>query len=73
MPALIPVTTPNASTVPVPGTVLLQVPPPVKSVSAVVAPAQTVAVPVIAAGVAGNEFTVTIVVAAILPQLFDSV
>ena len=66
-----PVTTPEVFTVPTPVLVLLHTPPVVASVNAVVAPAaHTIAVPVIEAGVTGSGFTVTIFVAATLPQLF---
>ena len=66
-----PVTTPEVFTVPTTVLVLLHTPPTVASVNAVVAPpAHTIAVPVIDAGVTGNGLTVTIFVAAALPQLF---
>ena len=52
----IPVTTPVADTVPAAGLLLLQVPPPVRSVNAVVKPAHTDNVPVIPTG---TGFTVT--------------
>ena len=65
MPARTPDTLPELLTVAIPGETELHVPPPVTSLNAVVAPAQTVAVPSTAVG---TEFTVTIVVAAMLPQ-----
>ena len=71
VPAAIPVTVPEAFTVPDVTLVLLHAPPPVTSVSTVIAPpAHTTTIPVIAAGFMGNGFTVTTVVAARLPQLF---
>ena len=66
-----PVTIPEVLTVPDTELVLLHTPPDVISLNAVVAPpAHTTAVPVIPAGFMGNGLTVTIVVAAWLPQLF---
>ena len=65
-----PVTTPAIPTVATAVLLLLHTPPVVTSLSVVVLPAQTVGVPVIAAGVTGNEFTVTIFVADALPQPF---
>ena len=49
VPLVIPVTTPDVFTVPTAGVLLLQVPPGVALLSAVVAPVQTVSVPVIGA------------------------
>ena len=49
-PTLVPVTTPEVETEPIPGLTLLHVPPDVASLSVVVAPPQTDRVPVIAAG-----------------------
>ena len=67
VPALTPVTTP-------PLTVALpfdevQVPPEVASVSVVLVPGQTPAVPEIAAGVAGAPLTLTIIESYVYPQL----
>jgi hypothetical protein len=59
VPAVIPVTTPVALTVPTAVLLLLQTPPPVASVSAVVRGAHTTAVPVI---IPGGLITVTAVV-----------
>lgn len=59
VPAAIPVTTPKGSILPVPGELLVHVPPPA-SVSVVVAPTQTVGVPEIADG-AGSTVTATVV------------
>ena len=63
VPAAIPVTKPPALIVALSGVPLDQVPPAVASVSWMVDPTHTVAVPVIAAGAAGNAFTVTVLVA----------
>ena len=73
MPPLAPVTVPVLLTVATPGDKEVHVPPPVASLSDVVVPAHNIAVPVIAAGVGGNGFTVTIIVAAAPPQPFVSV
>ena len=67
-----PVTTPEASTVPLPGFALLQTPPPAASVSAVVAPTQTVSVPVMVPAL-GNGLTVTTCVAAAAPHVLVTV
>jgi hypothetical protein len=62
-----PVTTPvPATTVATAGVALLQVPPAVASLSVVVDPAQTLVVPVIAAG---NGFTTTVVAAGLTHPL----
>ena len=73
MPPLIPVTIPVALTDPTPGLTLLHVPPPVASVSAVVAPTHTVPVPVTGAGAAGSPFTDTIFVTVLPPRVYDIV
>ena len=67
-----PVTMPVALTVATDMGVLLHVPPPVTSVSAVAEPTHAIGMPVIAA-TAGPGSTVTIRVAAIVPQLFVTV
>ena len=72
VPAMSPVTVPEGSTVAVEELVLLHTPPFVISLNGIVAPpSHTVAAPVIAAGVVGNGFTVTTLVAARLPQLLE--
>jgi len=58
VPALTPDTTPEADTVATPNALLLHTPPPEVSPSGVVAPAQTVSVPVIGAG---GVYAVTVV------------
>ena len=68
-----PVTIPEVPTVPIPGFVLVHVPPGTASLRDVTADVHTVSVPDIADGTAGSELTVTTFVAAILPQLFVSV
>ena len=68
MPEPSPVKIPEVPIVPIPGLVLLQVPLAVASLSEVVAPAHTEAVPEIGAGAAGNVFTVTSATTALLPQ-----
>jgi len=67
-----PVTTPVLPTVAMPVEPEVQTPPPIASLSVVVAPAQTVAVPVIVPALA-DELTVTTVVALALPQPFVTV
>ena len=67
VPAATPVTTP-AATVAMPLALVDQVPPDTLSDKVVVEPAQTDAVPVIAAGVKGIAFTVTIFVTVELPH-----
>ena len=62
-----PVTLPDASTVATVVTVLLHAPPVAASLNPVVAPAQTVAVPVIVPA-DGNGLTLTIAVASAVPQ-----
>ena len=70
VPAATPVTTPVvASMVAIDVALLLHVPPVEVSAKVVVADVQTVAVPVIDAGVAGMVFTVTPKVATDVPQL----
>ena len=59
VPAETPVTTPAPETVATEADELLHTPPAVASASAVVDPAQTVVVPVIAAGAAGSELIVS--------------
>jgi hypothetical protein len=73
-PPEIPVTTPvEELTVPIAAIVLLHTPPAVPlAVNVVVAPAQTVAVPLMVPGVA-NGFTVAILVAVTAPQPFVTV
>ena len=60
VPAATPVTTPDILTVARVGVKLLQVPPVVVSVKAVVLPTQTLLVPPIAAGAVGRAYTVTV-------------
>ena len=67
VPAATPVTTP-AATVAMPLALVVHVPPDTLSVKVVVEPAQTDAVPVIAAGVNGIAFTVTTWVTEALPH-----
>ena len=69
VPEEIPVTVPVEPTVATPVDTELHTPPAVASLSTVVAPTQTLSVPVMAAGVVGNGLTVTVAVAAALPQL----
>ena len=75
VPALTPVTIPVAEpAVAVPVDTELHEPPPVISLRMVTPPlSQTVAGPVIGAGVVGNGLTVITTAAAVLPQLFASV
>lgn len=73
VPALIPVTTPEALIVATEVAELLQVPPVVASLSVAVAPAQIVVVPVIMAGVAGGAVTTIPRVADTVPQLLEMV
>jgi hypothetical protein len=69
-----PVTVPVLPTVAAAVLVLLQTPPVDVSPSVVVAPpAHTFNVPVTEAGAVGKGFTVTIAVAAVLPQLLETV
>ena len=72
VPAEMPVTTPNASTVPLAGFTLLHTPPAAASERVVVAPTQTVNVPSTAVAF-GNGLTVTILVAVAVPQLLVTV
>ena len=72
MPADKPATKPVASTVAVAGMVLVHAPPVAASVNAVFAPAQTVGIPVIVPAL-GSGLTVTIRVAAAVPQLLVKV
>ena len=67
VPPATPLTVPSVPTVAIAPLEVLQVPPAAASVSAVVEPAHTVAVPVIAPAV-GNGLTVTVAVAAAVPQ-----
>ena len=67
VPAATPVTTP-AATVAMPLALVVHVPPDTLSDKVVVEPAQTEAVPVIAAGVKGIAFTVTTWVTVALPH-----
>ena len=67
-----PVTLPDASTVPTEEVTLLHAPPAAASVKAVLAPAQTMGVPVIVPAF-GNALTVTTWVAAAVPQLLVTV
>ena len=74
VPALTLVTVPDVPTVAIPVLVLLQVPPGGASEREVVAPpSQTVLVPDMEGGAVGIEFTVTIIVAAAVPQPFVTV
>jgi hypothetical protein len=74
VPPLTPVTTPvDGSTVATAASLLLHVPPPVASLSVLVAVAQKVVVPVIAAGADGVVFTVTLAVVNAVPQLLVTV
>lgn len=68
VPKVTPVTTPVEPTVATAGVTELQIPPVTASLSAVVAPGQTVAVPVIVPAFV-EGLTVTIFVAAAVPQL----
>ena len=68
-----PVTTPVVPIVAVAVVLLLHTPPVVTSANDVKLPAHTVCVPVMAAGVAGNGLTVTMCVAATVPQLLVTV
>ena len=72
MPAAIPATLPEASTVANAAAVLLQVPPVAPSVSGVLLPAHTVDAPDIVPAT-GNGLTVNDCVAAIVPQPFVAV
>ena len=63
-PPFTPVTRPVALIEPLVGILLVQVPPPVPSVSCVVCPWHTTSVPLIAVG---NAFTVTVAIIAIQP------
>ena len=72
MPAAIPLTIPEASTVANVASALLQVPPVAASLNDVVAAAHTVAVPVIVPA-SGNGFTVTIIESTAVPQLLTTV
>ena len=67
-----PVTLPDASTVPTEEVTLLHAPPEAPSVNAVFAPAQTTGVPVMVPAF-GNALTVTTCVAAAVPQLLVTV
>ena len=67
VPAATPVTVPVLPTVATVVAVLLQAPPVVASLNPVVAPAQTIAVPVIVPA-DGSGLTVTTLVAAVVPQ-----
>ena len=73
VPTLLPLATPPEVIEPIAGEVLVQTPPVVVVDSVVVAPTQTVVVPAIADGVAGGSVMVTVVVAALLPQLLLTV
>ena len=73
VPAVIPVTIPVLPTVASVVLLLFHEPPAVASLNRVLLPTQTVGMPVILAGVDGNGFTVMVVVAEALPQLFDIV
>ena len=68
LPDAIPVTLPDASTVPTEDVTLLQAPPAAASVRAVIDPAQTTGVPVIVPAT-GSALTVTTAVVLALPQL----
>ena len=72
LPAEMPVTLPDASTVPIEEVTLLHAPPDAPSFKAVLAPAQSTAGPVMVPAL-GNVFTVTICVAAAVPQLLLTV
>ena len=72
-PAITPVIIPVLPTVATAVLLLFHEPPAVASLNRVVLPTQTVGMPVILAGVDGNGFTVMVVVAEALPQLFDIV
>ena len=63
VPVATPITTPPVLTVAVPVALLDHVPPNTESLSEVVAETQTVVVPVMAAGTAGNGLTVTVAIA----------
>jgi hypothetical protein len=67
VPAVTPVTVPVLPTVATPVAVLLHAPPVAASVKPVVEPAHTIAVPVMLPA-DGNGLTVTVVVAAAVPQ-----
>ena len=72
VPAATPVTIPVAPTEAIPGAEELHVPIPARSVSAVVDPLHTVAVPLMVPALV-SAFTVTILVAAVrIPQLFTT-
>ena len=74
VPAVTLVTIPVTPTVAAEVLVLLHAPPAVASLRVVVTPpAHTVSVPVIPAGVVGKGFTVTVVVAALAPQVLLTV
>ena len=72
VPAAMPVTTPAVLTVPLAGVMLLHTPPLTDGVSVVVAATHTVAVPV-SVPAFGRGFTVAMLVAAAVPQLFVTV
>ena len=72
VPAVTPVTTPEVPIVATPVGILLHAPPPAASVSAVVAVAHTIGVPVMIPA-EGMAITVTTVVAAVVPQLLLTV
>ena len=72
VPADTPVTIPPVLMVATPVDTELQVPPEATSLNVVVAPAQTVVVPVIVPAT-GNGLTDTVVVATAVPQLFVTV
>jgi hypothetical protein len=72
LPAVTPVTTPDASTVATDAVPLLHTPPPIASARVRVAPAQTVLPPVMLPAV-GVALTVTAAVVVALPQLLLTV
>ena len=72
LPAEIPVTLPDASTVPTKEVTLLHAPPTAASVKDVFAPAQSTGVPVMVPAF-GSAFTVTTWAAAVVPQLLVTV